>query len=120
MRWAALVVMLTGCAGFVHWTPDQKVLVMEWFRSGCYIMAPGGAAMETNPMSPVLGGAIGGAVAAGAGGAAVGGGLGLAEQILAAFGPGARVFGCDLAGGEANGAGKRPSDVVPDQSGEDH
>jgi hypothetical protein len=95
---ALLAALLSlGCAGMIVRGPDYTALVAEWFRSGCYVVAPGGAAMETHPMSPVLGGALAGGAAAGAGGAAAGGGTGFLTEVVKLFtGADGRMYECGL------------------------
>jgi hypothetical protein len=99
VRIAALLLLLSlGCAGVVARGPHYEVIITEWFRSGCYIVSAEGVAMETNPMSPVLGGAVLGGAVAGAGGAGVGAGVGFLEEAMRFFGgdADALVYGCGL------------------------
>jgi hypothetical protein len=75
-----LAVLALGCAGVVVRTADETIVVSEWFRSGHYVVTDKGVEMETEAMSPVLGGVIAGAIVAGLPGAAVGGGVGLLKE----------------------------------------
>lgn len=82
MRWLVVIaVLLAGCAGVAVKRPSGEwIVVSEWFRSGKYVVGQDRVSMETEAMSPVLGGVMAGAAAAGLQGAAAGGGVGLLSE----------------------------------------
>ena len=77
-----LVALLLGGCAFVavERQNGDRIIAGEAFRSGEYTVTDDSVSMKTETMSPVLGGVVAGAIAAGLPGAAVGGGAGLLSE----------------------------------------